>query len=62
MAKEPPVQTFIVPFVEEMTVAWKDGFYFNVPDTTVNPNRFKIAVNLVACDIPACWKLGGFLG
>ena len=35
MAKEPPVQTFIVPFVEEMMVAWKDGFYFNVPDATV---------------------------
>ena len=58
MAKEPPVQTFIVPFVEEMMVAWKDGFYFNVPDATVNPTRFKVAVNLVACDIPACQKLG----
>ena len=62
MAKEPPVQTFIEPFVEEMMVAWKDGFYFNFPDATVNPTRFKLAVILVGCDIPACRKLGGFLG
>lgn len=51
MAKETPVQTFIEPFVEEMMVAWKDGFYLNVPGTTVNPTRFKLAVILAGCDI-----------
>ena len=62
MAKETPVQTFIEPFVEEMMVAWKDGFYLNVPGTTVNPTRFKLAVILAGCDIPPCPKLGAFIG
>ena len=43
-------------------VAWKDGFCFNVPGATVNPTCFKPAIILVGCDIPACRKVGGFLG
>ena len=62
MTKESTAQTFIEPFVEEMMVAYKDGFYFDVPDATVNPTSFRLAVILVGCDMPACKKLGGLLG
>ena len=62
MVKEPPVQTFIKTFVEEMMVSRKGGCYFNIANATVNPTRLKVAVILVGCDIPACRKLGGFLG
>ena len=62
MVKEPLVQTFIKPLFQEMMIAWKDGFYFNVSHATVNPTRFKLAVIFVGCDIPACRKLRVFLG
>ena len=45
-----------------MMVAYKDGFYFDDPDATVNPTSFRLAVILVGCDMPACKKLGGLLG
>ena len=48
------------PHVLELHQAWKDGF------TIMSPHQISVKVQLAlacaACDIPASWKVPGFLG
>ena len=59
MAKEPPINTFLAPLIEELLVAWDKGFNFSVDQQQVN---IRCAMLCVGCDIPASRKLCGIKG
>ena len=59
MAKEPPINTFLAPLIEELLTAWDEGFDFSNDAQTIN---IKCAMLCVGCDIPASRKLCGFKG
>ena len=60
VSKEPPTNTFLEPLVEELEVAWNDGFMLKSL-LTQSEECFRIALICVGCDIPASRKLCGFL-
>ncbi|CAC5417978.1 unnamed protein product [Mytilus coruscus] len=62
MKKEPSVQTFIGPLIDELKVGWKEGFLLTSYQEKNKETIFKIALMCVGCDIPATRKLCGFLG
>lgn len=61
MKKEPNVQSFIDPLIDELKVAWSEGFRLQSFKDR-NSSIFKVALMCVGCDIPATRKLCGFLG
>lgn len=61
MGSEPKTNTFLSYLVEELKEAWLHGFSLQ----SVKQGRtatFCLALLAVACDIPACRKVCGFLG
>ena len=59
MDREPPTNTFIKPLVDELNMAWSEGFGLK---HSTNIVCVHVALICVGCDIPACRKLCGFLG
>ncbi|CAC5395776.1 unnamed protein product [Mytilus coruscus] len=62
MKKEPSVQTFIGPLIDELKVGWKEGFLLTSYQEKNKETIFKIALMCVGCDIPATRKLLGDVG
>ena len=60
MSKEPPTNMFLEPLVEELEVAWNDGFMVKSL-LTQRKKCFRIALICVGCDFPTSRKLCGFL-
>ena len=60
MSKEPPTNMFLEPLVEELEVAWNDGFMVKSL-LTQRKECFRIALICVGCDIPTSRKLCSFL-
>ena len=58
MEKEPPTNTFLEPMVEELQEAWV-GYHLYSNDVV---KKFRLALLIIGCDIPAARKLCGFLG
>ncbi len=56
---EPPlnINSYLAPIVSELKTLW-DGVLFHVPGDKL----FRGALIGVACDLPACRKVCGFLG
>ena len=61
MTKEPPTNTFLMPLIEELNIAWQEGFLLKSL-ISMRKETFHLALLCVGCDIPASRKLGGFLG
>ena len=59
---EPQVPSFITPLVNELDMAWNQGFSLKSHKNPNSNDIFKIALMCVGCDIPATRKLCGFLG
>lgn len=59
---EPSVNSFITPLVNELKVAWSQGFQLASSKSSYLKKNFKVALMCVGCDIPATRKLCGFLG
>lgn len=60
MAKEPPTNTFLSPLVDELLLAWNDGYQVELHNGIIQ--NVKAAVLCIGCDIPASRKLCGFKG
>ncbi len=60
MAKEPPTNTFLSPLVDELLLAWNDGYQVELHNGTIQ--NVRAAVLCIGCDIPASRKLCGFKG
>ena len=60
MQKEPRTNTFLKPLVDDLLIAWNDGFELISCDGLMNIH--KAVLLCVGCDIPAARKLCGFLG
>lgn len=61
MKKEPNVLSLIGPLIDELKVAWNEGFVLQSYKEK-NSSIFKVALMCVGCDIPSTRKLCGFLG
>lgn len=59
---EPSMNSFLEPLVNEMKIAWDNGFWMTSFNSKKKANIFKFAFLCVGCDIPATRKLCGFLG
>ncbi|XP_056015784.1 uncharacterized protein LOC125660837 isoform X1 [Ostrea edulis] len=59
---EPSVNSFITPLVNELKVAWSQGFQLASYKSLHVKKNFKVTLMCVGCDIPATRKLCGFLG
>ena len=57
---EPPTNAFLKPLVEELQEAWDPGFALETFERSLHVYHF--ALICVACDVPACRKVCGFLG
>ncbi|CAC5425176.1 unnamed protein product [Mytilus coruscus] len=62
MGKEPSLQTFLGPLIDELKSVWTHGFSSNSFQSKKDKQNFKLALMCVGCDIPATRKLCGFLG
>ncbi|XP_071143344.1 uncharacterized protein [Mytilus edulis] len=62
MGKEPSLQTFLDPLIDELKSVWTYGFSSNSFQSKKDKQNFKLALMCVGCDIPATRKLCGFLG
>ncbi|CAG2220276.1 unnamed protein product [Mytilus edulis] len=62
MRVEPKTNTFLKPLVEELKIAWCEGFFMYSYKSPTILKCFKLALICVGCDIPASRKLCGFLG
>ena len=61
MKKEPKTNSFLKPLIDELLIAWTEGFDLKSPmDGSLN--TYKAALVCVGCDIPAARKVGGVLG
>lgn len=61
--KEPrSVASFLCPLVDELQIAWTDGFKAKTALSELQEHVIKLAVLCAGCDIPASRKLSGFIG
>lgn len=60
---EPPLHmnSYLKPLVDELNTLWNNGIQVTSPDSQF-PITLKAVLTCVACDIPACRKVLGFLG
>lgn len=56
------MNSFLEPLVNEMKLAWVNGYLMTSFNSRKNANIFRCASLCVRCDIPATRKLCGFLG
>ena len=54
------MNSYLAPLVEELKEGWLTGFKVKTPENI--PVTVRVALTCVACDIPACRKVTGFLG
>ncbi|CAC5394239.1 unnamed protein product [Mytilus coruscus] len=62
MRVEPKTNTFFKPLVEELKIAWCEGFFMYSYKSPTIQKCFKLSLICVGCDILASRKLCGFLG
>ena len=59
MKKEPKTNSFWKPLIDELLIAWIEGFELESPlDGSLN--TYKVALVCIGCDVPAARKVGGF--
>ena len=61
MKKEPKTNSFLKPLIDELLIAWTEGFDLKSP-LHGSLNTYKAVLVCVGCDIPAARKVGGVLG